>query len=408
MQNRNLLILAGTTAVMLVAGLMLTRQQAPQSDARAADQPLLPAFSTKLGQLDALTITEGGGKTAIELKREGERWVLANKGGYPADVAQLRTYLGKLADARLREQKTSNPERHAALGVEAVDTADARSLMVTLGGIDPPIRLITGSLSTAGAAGTFVRFADEPQSWLASGTLRPETALGNWIPAEIVNLPANRLRSATITAPDGAVLTVAKNDPADEHWAIQDLPRGKEPSSEFAGNVLTSTPDNLRLDDVMKAEGLSPEGEVWRARYTSFDGVVINLELWQREGKDHIQVSAELDAERHAQWLDAEVAKQQASQAMAKQMAEQANAKDDAATTPGAEQGAEPAKEEGKSESLTLEPPPFDEAKFREEKTAGVRGEVEGISKRTTGWVYVIPSWKAENVRKRMADLLKS
>jgi hypothetical protein len=413
MQNRNLLILAGTAALMLVAGLMLTRQQAPQSDARAADQPLLPALSTKLGSLDAVTITEGGGKVAIELKREGERWVLANKDGYPADVAQLRSYLGKLADAKLREQKTSNPERHAALGVEAVDQTDARGLMVTLGGIDPPVKLITGSLSTAGAAGTFVRFAEDPQSWLASGTLRPETALANWIPAEIVNLPANRLQSATITAPDGAVLTVAKNDPADANWTIQDVPRGKEPNSEFAGNVLTSTPDNLRLDDVLKAEGVEPEGEVWRARYVSFDGVAVTLELWQREGKDHARVGAEVDEARFNAWLEAEVAKQQASQAMAKQIAEQSNAAAAGeATAPGGEGATEGAAEaaaadEGKTR-LTLEPPPFDEAKFREEKAAGVRGEVEGIRTRTADWVYVIPSWKAENVRKRMADLLKS
>lgn len=405
MQNRKLLILGGVAVLMLGGGLMLTRQQAPLSDVRAADQPLLPALSTQLAKLDAVSITEGGGKLAVELKREGERWVVANKDNYPADVGALRTYLGKLGEAKLREQKTANPERHAALGVQDVDQTDASGLQVTLGGIDPPVKLITGTLSTAGAAGTFVRFAGDNQSWLASGTLRPETALTNWIAAEVVNLPANRLKSATITAPDGAVLTVAKNDPADANWAIQDLPKGKEPSSEFAGNALTSTPDNLRLDDVLKAEGVTPEGEVWRARYATFDGVVVDLELWQREGRDHLRVAPSLDEARHQAWLDAEVATQQASQAAAKQIADQASAKpEDAAAPPGTE----PAREETKSDALTLAPPPFDEAKFREEKTAGVRGEVEGIRSRTAGWIYVIPSWKAENVRKRMADLLKS
>lgn len=403
MQNRNLLILAGAAALVLVAGLMLTRQQAPKADVRAADQPLLPMLSTKLGELDTVAITEGGGRLAIELKRDGDRWVLANKDGYPADIGQLRSYLGKLADSKLREAKTSNPERHATLGLEAVDQTDARSLMVTLGGLEPPVKLITGSLSTAGAAGTFVRFAEDPQSWLASGTLRPETALTNWISAEIVNLPANRLQSATVTAPDGAVLSVAKAEASEANWAIQNLPRGKEPSSEFAGNALTSTPDNLRLEDVMKAEGVEPEGEVWRARYASFDGVVVTLELWQREGRDHVRVGAELDEAAMQAWIEAEVATQQASQALAKQLAEQSNAAADEATPPGTEagDGTEPIR-------LTLEPPPFDEAQFRDEKAAGIRGEVEGIRGRTEGWIYVIPSWKAENVRKRMADLLKS
>ncbi len=405
MQNRNLLILAGAAALMLVAGLMLTRKQAPQADVRAADQPLLPAFSTQLAKLDAVSITEGGGKVAIELKRDGERWVVASKDNYPADVAALRTYLSKLGEARLREQKTANPERHASIGVEDVEKTDARGLQVTLGGIDPPVKLITGTLSTAGAAGTFVRFAGDNQSWLASGTLRPETALTHWIAAEIVNLPANRLKSASITAPDGAVLTVAKDDPAAANWAIQDLPKGKEPSSEFAGNALTSTPDNLRLDDVMKAEGVTPDGEVWKARYATFDGVVVELELWQREGRDHVRVNASFDEARHTAWLDAEVAKQQASQVAAQQIADQANAKAEEAANPPP--GGEPAGEE-KGTALTLAPPPFEESKFREEKTAGVQGEVEGIRSRTSNWVYVIPSWKAENIRKRMADLLKS
>lgn len=408
MQNRKLLILAGAAAAMLVGGLMLTRQQAPQSDARAADQPLLPALGTKLGQLDALTITEGGGKVAVDLRRDGDRWVLANKANYPADVGQLRSFLGKLADAKLREQKTANPERHAALGLEDVEATDARSLMVTLGGVDPAVKLITGSLSTAGAAGTFVRFAGEPQSWLASGTLRPETALSNWISAEIVNLPANRLKSATITAPDGAVVSVLKNGPDDANWAIQDLPKGKEPSSEFAGNALTSTPDNLRLEDVLKADDVAPVGEVWKARYATFDGVIVDLELWQQDGREHIRVGASLDDARHQAWLEAEVAKQQGSQAMAQRIAENSNPAADPATPPGSETAADAGTSAEESTPMTLAPPPFDEAKFREEKTASVRTEVDGIQQRTQGWVYVIPSWKAENIRKRMADLLKS
>lgn len=382
MKNTHIAIFAVATAVILAAAVALQNRGL---DSNNSEQALLPDLAAQIPQLTGLLIRGAGNTLQVELKKEGEQWVVANKSGYPADVAAIRSYLAKLTEAQVREVKTSSPDKYGQLGVEDLSDADAQGVGVELSGLPKPVALIAGTLSTTGGSGTYVRLQDVPETYLASGVLRPEVGLASWANAEVVNIGGARVQSVKITDPTGVSLSTSKANAAEANFAVADVPKGRELTSEFAGNALSTTIDNLRLEDVAKATEASPGREGWTAQYSTFDGVVVDVTHWRAAEKDWLHLSASVDENTLNAWIALELAKAQAERA-----ATEANSA-----------------AEGNAEGDKPAPAPFDEAAFVAEKRQQILSEVESINSRVATWDYAIANWKAENIRKRIADLLK-
>ena len=73
-----------------------------------------------------MRIYKAGDARVVELKRRASSWTVSERDNYPADEAKLRKLLIAIADAKLDEEKTSNPESYATLGVEDTKGAARR------------------------------------------------------------------------------------------------------------------------------------------------------------------------------------------------------------------------------------------------------------------------------------------
>ena len=135
MNAKTLSTLAAAAVVALVAAIWINSADAPVSEESAKDKPLLPGLRDELNKVDGLVLGGAGGKPLVTLKRSGDGWQVAERSNYPADLGKLREYLYKLADAKVLDTKTANPKRYADLGVEDPIDPNAKSLLVTLGGL---------------------------------------------------------------------------------------------------------------------------------------------------------------------------------------------------------------------------------------------------------------------------------
>ncbi len=78
------------------------------------------------------TITMKQGAQSITLERKGEAWSLKDRGGYPVQGDRVRALLLRLADAELVDRKTRNPERFSVLELEDLTAKDAKSRLLAL------------------------------------------------------------------------------------------------------------------------------------------------------------------------------------------------------------------------------------------------------------------------------------
>lgn len=398
MKSQTLPILAALVVVVGGAGLWYSQSRQGQTEVMSSNQPLVTELDTRINDIKGLRISGAEKKLVVDLVRAENGWVAANKGNYPADFSKVREYLLKLSESRLRESKTANPERHVRLGVEDLANADAKGVGVELTGLSKPVSLIVGTFNANSGQGYFVRHSDQPQTYLASGNIRPDTNLQLWLAADLVNIGSPRIRSVEITPPTGAKVRIEKTDPAAPDYTVLDIPKGRELSSPSIGNGISTLFDNLKLEDVFPAADAQPDPDaLYKAQYLTQEGVQLTVDGWEVSDKAHVRIIATLDPVRSEAWSMDEQRKAEAAHQSS--VAAQAAA-GEAGTDAGAD--AAPAKES------PANPPAFDAEKFRADKLSGLQKEVDEINARTSGWTYVVPSWKFANVKKSMDDLLKA
>lgn len=376
--------IAAVAAIAIATGISLSRK--PVADAAQGAGEVLPGLAEHVNDVRRISLTGPGQKLLVTLEKGEQGWSVKEKSGYRADAGKVREYLLRLSQSRLVEQKTANEQRYADIGVTDIGAAGAKGLLVALDGLPQPAQLIVGIINPRGDA-TYVRRAGDKPSWLAKGNLIPDKNAANWLDKRIVDLPATRIREVSWSRPDGRSVRVFKTNAGDANYALADLPKGRELSSEFAANGEATTLAGLNFDDVLTAaEAPAPtDAKAYRATFLSFDGVVVELVGWKKDERFYAQFQARKDEAAFDAALTAAQAQAQADRD-AQQTAASADAAKPVATPPAAV--ADPARE-------------------RSERSAAVDAEVAELGRRFSGWTFVLPAYKAAGFDKTADDFLK-
>ncbi|HJU16358.1 MAG TPA: DUF4340 domain-containing protein, partial [Stellaceae bacterium] len=232
----------------------------------------------------------------LDFVREGERWLVAEKGDYPAAGDKVRRIALALADMTLIEPKTQEPKLYPRLDVE--DPGRGQSALVTVKDRSGATlaALIVGKRRYdrlgQGIDGVYVRRPGHRQSWLAAGSLDLDGDAANWLQRAVLDIPAERIAKVTLTQPDGKTLVIDRAKPNGK-FAVEGAPAG----TKFANDTTISEPAialaSLTLDDVAPAaQNPIPETGVVRARYQTFDGLEIDLRLVERGKTPWVAITA--------------------------------------------------------------------------------------------------------------------
>lgn len=386
--QKNLIGLGVATLAVVVVAIAVQHSRKPVSDFSDQASPLVVDLSEHVNDVSRLVVTTANKNTAVTLDKKNDIWSVAEKGGYPADIGKLREYLLKLADAKLVEKKTAKADRYADIGLSDISDPKAKGVAVAIEGLTAPVGFIAGIYNAQGG-GTYVRRSSEEQSWLATGNLIPDKEPANWLRKELANIPSDRIASVTITHADGTVLRVFKDKPLDPHFTIANVPKGREPTSEFAANSLASVLADLKLDDVAPTSKVAVPDEVTEVRYATFDGVIVDARAWQVGDKHYVALSASEDMELAQKQVDAILAEEVTA------------AKADKANPVAENSDVVGSTEKGEAK------PVLDPAMDREQRLAAIASEVETLNATFSGWSFVLPGNKIGNIDKTMEELLK-
>ena len=228
---------------------------------RYVDQPAFPALRENPDAVAKIALTTPAG--TITLVREtGDRWAALERYGYPVERKRVRDLVVALADMRLIERKTAQPERYGRLQVEAPDAERRKSQLVRLETADGKVlaEAIIGKqryrLTGTEPSGTYLRRPDEAQSWLASGGVQIEQEVARWLDGEIVELDPRAIRRIEIERAGEPGYAAERAGPATRcSWPVS--PRARRSSRTPTSTRLTGALSSVRLDDVKPRDQLS-------------------------------------------------------------------------------------------------------------------------------------------------------
>jgi hypothetical protein len=294
MQKRQLILLASAT-VVLVAFAIVALATGDRGVSRAAPGArAFPGLAAKLGDVASVTLWRNG--SATTLVRDGDSWLVADKGNYPANAAKISQIVRAMADLTLVEPKTQKPELYPRIEVEDPDKGKSTSVSVK----DKSGRAIAEAIVGkrrydrlgAGNDGVYLRKPGDPQVWLARGSLDPSGEVSSWLDRRILDIPEKRIAKVTLTQADGAKLVIGRASP-DANFAVEDAPADAKFKSETAVAGPATALETLDLDDVKPAaEQPVPDKDVATAAFTTFDGLTVDIRLLDRDKANWIAISA--------------------------------------------------------------------------------------------------------------------
>ena len=421
MKGRTLLVLALLGLVLAGAAAWLAADRKPAGTESLQRDLLLPGLGSQLNAIDRVRIASAAGEAVLERGDDG--WHMADRGGWPADTGKLRELLLALSEARTLEPKTANPELHAKLGVEDVGEGNGTGALVELSAGESRHALIVGNAS---ASGSYARLAVVPQSWLLDRQVSVSKDPKDWLERELTQIDAQRVASVHVAHAEGQPVDIAARDPG-PGFDITNLPKGREPASDYVAEATAGFLSALRLDDVARADDapFADDAALSHARFTLRDGIVVALDYL----KDEAGVKARFDVSLDEAAAEAFAAAEQGRAAMewerthpasaaaadageadaeadggddAEDGGSDAPAADDAGADEADDAEADEADEADEKAPLAVTDPEADRAA----RLAAIRAEAGQLEQRLEGWIFTLPSYKAEHLTKPLSGYL--
>jgi Domain of unknown function (DUF4340) len=319
MSRQRFIALMAAALVAICGALYVSTQRYLPRDPHGL--PLLPSLAAELNTVTSLSVRKGGADPTVTLHKQGEQWTVAERGEYPADVSKLRKLLLALSDAKIREEKTSNPENYSIIGVEDPAKEGAAGAQIELTAQDGKHDVIVGKPA---GEGNFVRRAGEKTSYIVEPGISFEAEPRYWIDTHLLDVATDKIQIIETKPASGAAyavhrVTASEPKPADAKGAATVAAAaasaaGTPPASKFvlegapsgrqAADPQTVAPSPTTLSS-LAAEDIASAGDIDFSKpsvvsVTLADGSVLTLTGAVVGDKRWIQVAAPKDASLNA------------------------------------------------------------------------------------------------------------
>ncbi|HVB84804.1 MAG TPA: DUF4340 domain-containing protein [Rhodanobacteraceae bacterium] len=275
MRPRALLALIAAALLALIAAVAVEHAASQRRQPGMAGTRLLPGLESSINAVTGLQLLGAGAHLLVTLQRTAQGWAVTQTAA-PADPARVRSYLLRLARARIIAAKTRDPSLYATIGVAAIASASAGDggVELRLQGMTASPALLIGRYDER-LDGTFVRPADSAESLLVAGDLTPPQAPVDWMPHPLLSIASDAVQAVTVSDASGARYVVARE--ADGRLMVRHAPAGVQAAArrDLVAGVLDG------LDYVAVEPAAKPPADALRARVELRNGVVIELHLWR-------------------------------------------------------------------------------------------------------------------------------
>jgi len=292
---------SGLLAGAILAGSVLLLGLALWLASGSGDEPgrdtgtrFLADMREKVNDLESIHVIAPGGERTVTLRRSADRWHVRERDDYEADFATVRGLLRALAEARIIEPRTTNPDWYPRLGVENIDAPDAGGLVLRFPDTDLPGVIVGAPDNPRG--GHNVRREGEDQAWLIDRILDAEDHPVGWLERSVMDIPHGEMDKVVVRHPDGSVIQINSTGLPDTPFVLRRMPEGYQLRGSWLVTDLADGLASIRMEDVRPHDQV-PSDAV-RALFTTLDGLNFIASVFADDDGYwvHFRVSAESPA----------------------------------------------------------------------------------------------------------------
>jgi hypothetical protein len=291
MSRQRFIALIVAAVLAISAALYLSAQRNLPRDPHGS--PLLPALANEINTVTALSVRRGSAVPTVTVHQlQNGGWSVAELGDYPADVSKLRKLLLALSDARIIEEKTSNPASFPIIGVEDPSLPSATGAEISIVARGGKQAVIIGKVA---GEGNFARRSGENASYIVEPAVSFETEPRYWIDSRLLDIAAATIQSIDVRPASGSAYTLRRAAAGGGNFTLEGIPAGRKAADAALLAPSPTTYSGLTAEDV------APVGNVDFSRatvatVTLSDGNVITMTGAASGDKHWVQFQASKDA----------------------------------------------------------------------------------------------------------------
>jgi hypothetical protein len=299
MSQRIVAILVVLGLIMAGVALVVQQRERETTSAGQLGQPLLKTL--KAADAAAISIREPG--ATLTLERKAERWTVAEKAGFPADLDKVTELVVKMIGLRVGQSEPLGEKDRVRLEL-AEPGKDGAGTLVEYRGADgkPLARLLVGkkyfkrepeNAARALADGRFVLLPEDPKNvYTVSDPLALATAkTAEWISKEGVAI--ERVKTLEVKLADGESWKIERASDGPD-WKLSGAKPGEKVDAPKA-NAASYSLNSLAIEDLAagKPEELGLDSPTLVTAAT-FDGLTYTLRIGKlADDKYPVQVQVE-------------------------------------------------------------------------------------------------------------------
>jgi hypothetical protein len=212
---------------------------------------------------------------------------MRDRGDFPVRAAPLAALTEGLENLRMTRRMTADPQRHARLGVGdprqggngvlvQIEDAQGALLVSVILGVEPN--------------GLYARKPDDNQTWAVQGDLPPLRDVSTWLDLHPQTVAAERIVRAEIMPREGRAYILQRQN---EGVPVFDIvaPARLAPASQARLADVAQAIAHLSPVDVLPAPAVTAPAFA-RLQITTYDGVIVDGELVETQGKAWIKLVA--------------------------------------------------------------------------------------------------------------------
>jgi len=287
--------IAGVLVVLLIAlggGALLVREQqiSPKSGGpETLGQPLLKGLQA--AQVAAISIRQPKG--AITIAKKDERWTIAERGGFPADVDKVREFVVKAISLKIGQSEPVGEKDRARLLLDAGGT-----IVEFLGAGGKPLARLTAGRKyfktepenpeKAIGDGRYVALPGDEKHVIvvADPLVQASVSSADWISK--AGFAAEKVKAMEVRGADGASWKIERSgDNAD--WKLAGA-RGDEKLDVSKANAASYSLSLIELADVASADAKPVETGLDKpivVTAVTFDGLTYTLDIGRLAGDNY-------------------------------------------------------------------------------------------------------------------------
>jgi hypothetical protein len=287
-RRKTVMWLAGAA---FVAALLGAATFLPPKEERARPEIgklVLPDFAANAGRAGLVMVTTS--EESYHIVRNGERWVLTEKGSYPVEAERIADLAGALSDMKFDRPMTRDDKKFDRIGLGDPLTGGTGALLeVSDGSGEIFAKLIVGYRDGR----SYVREPDDLQAWAVRDADMPPLQRGaRWLDLEVVSVTPDEIADVQVRPAEGPGYRLLPAGASGQQFTLAPPYSQRRPVTAFAPTLTAHAMSRFSPIDVAPASAVAKGAPAAQHIVRTRSGMSIVAQGWRTGDRRWVTLGA--------------------------------------------------------------------------------------------------------------------